>query len=137
MSSVPPQSRSIEGRGSDLLDGRGGSNVVSASSFQERKMSKNSQADTTKAPRYCAFFLSVTGLPSSCLICMGEQYTIAYTRKMVRSGRSTQSTLTMNSLDALFRGSLRRRIPRYQLRITYARSKASMQQPALLLLDLF
>ncbi|KIJ90674.1 hypothetical protein K443DRAFT_525302 [Laccaria amethystina LaAM-08-1] len=41
MSSVSPRSRpNGEGRGSDLLDGRGGSNT----------------ANTAKAPRYCAFF---------------------------------------------------------------------------------
>ena len=55
MSSVPSQSRSTEGRGSDLLDGRGGSNTVNAALFKERNISENAQADTAKAPRYCAF----------------------------------------------------------------------------------
>jgi hypothetical protein len=31
-------------------------NTVSASSFKERNISENAQADTLKAPRYCAFF---------------------------------------------------------------------------------
>ena len=56
MSSVAQQSRSAEGRGSDLLDGRGGSNRVNAPSFKKRNISENAQADTAKAPRYCAFF---------------------------------------------------------------------------------
>jgi hypothetical protein len=80
---------------------------------------------------------SIRGLPPSCLICMGEQYTIVYTRKMVRSGRSIPSTPTMNSSDALVRDSLRRRIPCYRLRIIYARSKVSMQEPVPLSLNPF
>jgi hypothetical protein len=57
MSSLPPQSRSSEGRGSDLLDGRGRSTkAVNASLLNERNISENAQADTAKAPRYCAFF---------------------------------------------------------------------------------
>ena len=80
---------------------------------------------------------SIRGVPSGCLNCMDEQYTIAYTRKRVRSGRSTPFTLTMNSSDALFRDSLRRRILRHQLRIINARSKVSMQEPAPLSLNHF
>ena len=74
MSSVPPQSRSTEGRGSDLLDGRGGSNTVNTSSFKKFNVSENAQADTAKAPRYCAFFDPWPPIYSTCLICMAGQY---------------------------------------------------------------
>jgi hypothetical protein len=58
MSSVSPRSRpNGEGRGSDLLDGRGGSNTVNVSSCKNVILvSENVQANTAKAPRYCAFF---------------------------------------------------------------------------------
>ena len=133
MSSFPRRSNPTrEGRGSNLLDGRGGTNTVDASSFKESNISNWSLKMLRQIlPRRLAIVrFSIRGLPSGCLNCMDEQYTIAYTRKRVRSGRSTPFTLTMNSSDALFRDSLRRRILRHQLRIIYARSKVSMQEPA-------
>ena len=139
MSSVPSQSRSTESRGSDPLDGRGGSNTVNASSFKKRNISETTLKMLRKIPprRLAIVRFAIRGLPSSSLICMAEQYTIAYTRKMVRSSRSTPSTLTMNSSDALVRDSLLRRIPCYRLRIIYARSKVSVQEPTPLSLSHF